>query len=264
MKMIRSVLSVSEDKLSLLDSAPCPSAHDRNILKDLIEILTPFEEATDFVQVSCVPSAGYVLPCVKGLLHHTNNCSTKYHSSFVQGLKASLLARMTYYETNDSYILAAMLDPCFKLRWCKTSIDKVRYQDMLKDEAKKYDAGKNHTEHHPPLEPPPKKPKVLFDFMAEPEPTHGCSNVEDIDRYLSSPCQPMETDPAKFWKENENEYGQSLLRMAKEILSIPSSSAPVERLFSIAGKVFTPSRCRLQDSRFEQLMFIRCNNSIIN
>ena len=100
--------------------------------------------------------------------------------------------------------------------------------------------------------------------MAEPEPTHGCSNVEDIDRYLYSPCQPMETDPAKFWKENENEYGQSLSRMAKEILSIPSSSAPVERLFSIAGKVFTPSRCRLQDSRFEQLMFIRCNNSIIN
>ena len=35
----------------------------------------------------------------------------------------------------------------------------------------------------------------------------------------------------------------------------------VERLFSIAGKVFTPDRCRLKDSRFEQLMFIRCNNT---
>ena len=30
----------------------------------MVEILTPFEEATEFVQVGCVPSAGYVLPCI--------------------------------------------------------------------------------------------------------------------------------------------------------------------------------------------------------
>ena len=35
----------------------------------------------------------------------------------------------------------------------------------------------------------------------------------------------------------EREYGQSLLMMAKNILSNPSSSAPVERLFSVAGRV---------------------------
>ena len=43
------------------------------------------------------------------------------------------------------------------------------------------------------------------------------------------------------------------------ILQIPASSGPVERLFSIAGKVFRPDRCRLTDEMFAKLMFIRCN-----
>ena len=60
----------------------------------------------------------------------------------------------------------------------------------------------------------------------------------------------MDTDPVKFWKDN-----------AKDIRSMPAFSAPVERLFSIAGRVFTPLRCSLKDERFQQLMSIRCNNS---
>ena len=28
-------------------------------------------------------------------------------------------------------------------------------------------------------------------------------------------------------------------------------------------KLFIPARCRLKDKRFEQLMFIRCNNSVV-
>lgn len=272
LKMIRSVLKVPEDKLALIADAPILSSYDRNVLKDLVEILTPFEEATDIVQISNVPSAGYVLPCVRGLLHHINHCSTKFHSSFVQALKASLTERVSSYENNDSYVLAAMLDPRFKLRWCVSGSDKLKYQEMLKLEAQKWlssdpasDQSESTNADEPPLEPPSKKVKTLFDFMAEPESElHRSSSVGDIEKYLSSPCQPMEIDPASYWKQNELEYGETLPRMAKEILSIPSSSAPVERLFSIAGKVFTPSRCRLKDSRFEQLMFIRCNNSVIN
>ena len=64
LKMIRSVLSIPASKLSEVEGIPTLTAHDRNLLQDILEILTPFEEATDFVQVECVPSAGYVLPCV--------------------------------------------------------------------------------------------------------------------------------------------------------------------------------------------------------
>jgi len=93
-----------------------------------MEILIPFEEATDFVQVGCVPSAGYVLPCFRGLDHHVKNMVSKYHSGFVQGLKNSLQRCMPYYEENETYIL----DPHFKLRWCLNDAEKQKSIDLLK------------------------------------------------------------------------------------------------------------------------------------
>lgn len=70
LKMIKSVLSIPDSKLSELEGASALTAHDQNILRDIVDILTPFEEATDFVPINCVPSARYVLPCVRGLSHH--------------------------------------------------------------------------------------------------------------------------------------------------------------------------------------------------
>lgn len=118
-------------------------------------------------------------------------------------------------------------------------------------------------------EPPPKKRKevkAFFSFMPESGPTTSSDNLSstaEVDEYVDLATLPMDANPATFWKENKKKF-PLLSILAKEVLSIPSSSAPVERLFSIAGKVFTPERCRLTDKRFEQLMFIRCNNDLDN
>ena len=45
-----------------------------------------------------------------------------------------------------------------------------------------------------------------------------------------------------------------LAKMTHRFLYIPASSSLVERLFSIAGKVFYPDQCCLTDKRFEELM----------
>ena len=263
-KMIRSVLSIPESKLSLLEGAPCLSSYDRNILRDLIEILAPFEEATDFVQTENIPSAGYVLPCVRGLLHHVEQCSTRYHSSFVLALKTSLNRRMPYYQDSETYVLAAMLDPRFKLRWCHED-EKSGYKELLNQEAMRFVSSTSEpAEPEGRAEPaPPKRKKSLFNYMeseiaADTENTGG-----DIDRYLAASCVEITTNPATYWSENTMNY-PSLEPVARRLLSVPSSSAPVERLFSIAGRVFTPIRCQLKDKRFEKLMFIRCNNSVVD
>ncbi len=124
LKMVKSVFSILENKLSELEGAPNLTTYDRNILQDIVTILTPFEEATEFVQVGCVPSAGYVLPCAVGLAHHLRVTTSRYNSAFFRGLKASLDRRMPYYERNETYILATILDPRFKLRWCNDEDEK--------------------------------------------------------------------------------------------------------------------------------------------
>ena len=268
LKMVRSVLAISEDKLQELEEAPVLSAHDRIVLRDLVEILTPFEEATDFVQVDLLPSSGYVIPCVKGLAHHLQQISLRFKSPFVGALRASFDKRTPYYEETVAYKLAAVLDPRFKLRWSSDEPEKLNTIQLLRNatDAVVSCTGENscrESADSQPL-PPAKKSKVndksLFNFMCDTD-TSKEDSVPDakIDEYLKEPCAPLDTNPARFWLENRAKF-PILAEVAREVLSIPSSSSPVERLFSIAGKVFTPERCRLTDAKFQKLMFIRCNN----
>ena len=80
-KMIKSLLTIEERKLLEIEDAPKLTSHERHILNDIVEILTLFEEATDFVQVGLIPSAGYVLPCIRGLNHHMQNIVSKFNTS---------------------------------------------------------------------------------------------------------------------------------------------------------------------------------------
>ena len=61
LKMMKSVFSIPESKLSEIDGAAKLLAYDQNVLRDIVEILTPLVKATDSVQVDCVPSAGYAM-----------------------------------------------------------------------------------------------------------------------------------------------------------------------------------------------------------
>lgn len=186
----------------------------------------------------------------------------------MRGLKASFDRRMQYYLQNEVYILAAILDPRFKLRWCTSDEDK--HQEALEVfrlavercyEMHRTDFPSSH-DTDADTEPSHKRRKIsLFSFMPEEsEDTSNPSSSNDygIGEYIKAPCASMEINPLKFWKDNERKW-PVMSALAMELLAVPASSAPVERLFSVAGKVFRPERCRLTDHRFQLLMFIRCN-----
>ena len=67
-----------------------------------------------------------------------------------------------------------------------------------------------------------------------------------LNAYLTVTCEPVldfEDDPLKYWKDNEMEYHR-LAKLANKHLAIQASSAAVERLFSIGGRVFRLDRRR--------------------
>ena len=64
-----------------------------------------------------------------------------------------------------------------------------------------------------------------------------------------------ECKPLDYWKQNsERFHGLSVL--ARKYLALPATSAPVECLFSVAGKTFRSDKC---DPTFEKLMMMKCN-----
>ena len=77
------------------------------------------------------------------------------------------------------------------------------------------------------------------------------ANVE-LNTYLDSPTVII--DPVSFWSESPE---TSLSTLAFQLLSVPSSSAPVERLFSKPGIFLSQRRTRLSSIRLEQLLFFK-------
>ena len=62
----------------------------------------------------------------------------------------------------------------------------------------------------------------------------------------------------EWWKMNSTRLPM-LAKLAKRLLSAPSSSVESERLFSIGGNIYTPKRNRLTAEHGEMLMFLNFN-----
>ena len=93
------------------------NAYETNITKELVEILTPFQWATDMVQGQNKVTASVIMPVIRGLQMEMEKLSSKYSSKMVLSLKNSVYSRLAKYETN-TFKIAAALDPRWKLDWC--------------------------------------------------------------------------------------------------------------------------------------------------
>ena len=154
-----------------------------------------------------------------------------------------------------------MIDPRFKLRWYKT--DKVtEYIDLLKAKTARI-APNDSSSPDTTVSPPSKKMKSddFFSFMpstpSRKKHVFGRTVQVEVDEYLDEQCSDMSENPLLFWQGNANNC-PSLSKLASQYLYIPATSAPVERIFSVAGKTFRPDRCRLGETTFKHLMNIKC------
>ena len=253
LKMVQSILKIPIEKLNMLNT-PILSLYERNVLKELLDILSPFEEATDLAQLGNHVNSGFIIPCIIGLKFKLDELrlNVKFDKKLVDALKQSLTSRMEQFENDSTFILATILDPRFKLEWCLTEADKLEKMELM------------HRNIHnliPRIELPEEQIKVtpkrrkLFDFM---EPRVAELNDSEFEEYIKQPALADDTDPLKFWQLEQNHF-PNLSTLAIDVLSVPASSAAVERVFSIAGKLNRPERNRLSSKHFEQLMFIRGN-----
>ena len=261
--MLRSILKAPKDKLDQLDTVSLTS-YERKLLQELCTILEPFEYATNQVQGEKHVTASLTIPVTRGLRHRLQQISAEYNNKLVSTLKESINSRLCRYEDDETCIVAATLDPRFKLRWCQPNVEDI----FLQKAANQEDTLPNQP-HSDSVSPPPAKARSVesdfFGFMSSPSAQHTIrpqtGAKAEMEEYLSQPCTctDMKSDPLAYWKAQQSNY-PILSKLACRCLSVPATSAPVERLFSIAGKTFRPDRCRLKDDTFEHLMMIKCNN----
>ena len=113
--------------------------------------------------------------------------------------------------------------------------------------------------HPPPGTEPPRKRSKLFSFMGTRNVTATVPSVDsEMTDYFSQSCSPEDINVLSYWKQHASEFS-TLSKLARQFNTIPALSAPVDRLFSVAGKIFRPDMCSLKDTTFETLMFLRMN-----
>lgn len=143
----------------------------------------------------------------------------------------------------ECFQMAATLDPRFKLDWCNGE-EKITIKNLL---TAKVDSVCPKASATSDMGTQTRKRPRLFSYM-EAQTTVVPIDVasHELPVYLSTPCLAESTHPLMFWKENQNSF-PNLSVLACKYLAIPASSAPVERIFSVAGKIFRPDRCHLND-----------------
>jgi hypothetical protein len=108
--MLRSILKADLSKLEQMNTIQL-SAYEIKVCQEILEILAPFETATDQCQGQNIVTDSLVIPCIRGLKAEIEEMSATYKSKMMFTLTASLEKRLIKYEEEETFQLAAALDP---------------------------------------------------------------------------------------------------------------------------------------------------------
>ncbi|KTG05641.1 hypothetical protein cypCar_00000987 [Cyprinus carpio] len=174
---------------------------EKAVLRELVEVLEPFEEASDMVQGDKHVSISLALPCVLGLRKHLAEVVTHQCSGIVMGLSQALDRRLAGILEDPLYVTATTLDPQFKLSW---SSDSDWHKQVLLEEVGKHTRPLSPLEHHSEAQPSPSKRCKLFSFIKQ-RPTAQAKTVEqELSTYLHE--EPTDEDPLQYWKRKSIDF----------------------------------------------------------
>ena len=226
---------------------------------DLVKALRPFEVAITFLSYEENASISCILPVIFGLLESLKECSGHDSAAireFERVMNVELKRRweLDTLDTSSYPVLAALLDPRFKqLKFLVES-----EIEFVKSELTERMANFNdHNLSSSGDEPQAKRQKTALDLLLgeQETPAHN-STAEELNQYMAEKQVPRKSSPLSWWKENEHKYPR-LSKVTQEILGIPATSTPSERIFSTAGLTVTKLRNSIKPSNVDALI---CHN----
>lgn len=165
--------------------------------------------------------------------------------------------RFSYLLDSDVYQVASLLDPNIKLSFAdhESSTNKFFVFSSIELKAKVRSLLPEQTSDTVLPSPPQSKKPKLLDFSSAKTFTASKSTdstTAELQTYVDQPL--VDINPIVFWSERKTTL---LSLLALQLLSVPLSSAPVERLFSKAGYILNQRHTRLTSAKLEQLLFLK-------
>ena len=262
LKSIRSYLKLSTETSVEVHSDLTLNAYEKDVLKDMLDIIEPFEEAISFCKQNNALSAGYVVPCIRGLRHYYEKLKSEYNKLLVTSLKSGIETWLQTSEDCDSFKVAAVLDPRFKLNWCHSNEERLAIRSQLLHEASTINSQfiMSIKEEN---DAPSRKRSKLFSFMdlspMENQTSSQSMHLDaEVQSYLEQPRIAEDCNLLEFWKSKQQIY-PALSKLSEKYLTTPITSASILKAYKMQCTGFNLDRCQLLGTDFEAAMFIRCN-----
>ena len=246
-----------------------------DMLQDCVNLIF-FIEGSRYVILSCVPFALYYL------LQHLE---PKRGDDVSIATSRSTLRKyvLEKYPMYPVHYLAAYLDPQFKN--LEPFVQPVEHAAKLHDIAELLeDRMRTLCSNQPlptpdiseqqqePAEEPPRK-KVKINILQKMRADHSASlNVsqasvlsvddalkEEMHKYRSVLQIDIDSCPLKWWKEHETQFPH-LSKVAREVLAIPATFAPSERVFSKLAQIYCKERLSLGGDVANACLFLSFNS----
>jgi hAT family C-terminal dimerisation region len=264
------------------DSLCTLSPQQWDIMKNVVGLLGPFEEATRYVSSATV-CISETIPLLAGLKSRLEKAQD---DAGVKTMKAALLEALAsrfQIDYSPVYTIASVLDPRFKTRFFNDVVSAAVVGDVKTKLAAMMNVVQTNESDRPDTteqQLPKKVPKLtskasLFDCLddlleaATPQDTQATQSTPaanastlELDHYLAEPLIPRTNSLSQWWRENKDKF-PILASLARTYLGAPPSSVPSERLFSTAGAVITDQRSRLLPDNAEMLIFLKYNSILI-
>ncbi|XP_045780821.1 E3 SUMO-protein ligase ZBED1-like [Maniola jurtina] len=250
------------------------SGTEIDCVKEMIELLCPFEKLTREISGDSYVTVSKVIPLVSCIREVVENITPKNEMilEFKEEIKKQLVRRFDTIEHSAILAISTALDPRFKLMHFKNAVAKGKVISYLNkyvreynssptasndasDESDKDDAEFDIWKYHKQLTHKNMKNKSATT-------TETISETE-VQMYLSSPVTPIKRDAIEIWDDMKSLFPK-LGKIAMIYLPIVATSVPSERLFSEAGATITQDRNRLLGSRLSKLLFLNSISKLLH
>lgn len=248
-----------------------PQARHWKAIESIVMLLEPFAEYTalcggeDYTSISCV------IPALIELELHLETMKSKFGLGSIASIMKTELERRyksfldpTSSEFKPIYVVATSLDLRYRAALsfdqlkCAKSFLKSKIEPQVQTVQSSIDDDVI-TASMTSDEPPCKRFRLLSQFLTEKQEQEAPNTNDDIQEYFNSKSQlPEKADPLDFWIKNEQRYSK-LAPLAQDILVIPASSTPIERVFSKAGYATSGRRNRLSGQNLEREVLLKTN-----
>jgi len=160
--------------------------------------------------------------------------------------------------SDKEHLITSVLHPNFKLHFLpedarlNIKCTVVGYVQQIADEICDTDCHPgDYAGQQMPTAAPLDKEEDLYSFMTLPDhAARGTSISKEVEEFLQSKARGI---------QSLKDYPSVANAFVKANSTLPSSAA-VERLFSTAGLILSPRRCRMTDQLFDRVVFLKCRS----